>query len=206
MNKLFITIAFCLLSINLLSQGLIGTPTSLVIVYNYPENYFYVSLDGKDKRKTVQENVFIIDNKLVQVRALNKSKFLSDELKSQSQKDILLEYIKWESDYIQNTFNFNINSKIETLVTKTGKEVIFWTYDMPIGEPIVKTDSTITTPTQKQMFILTMVKDYVFGINTPLFESDQFESNKQYLLDNIDHIVVEDKEINLEELYKKLSQ
>jgi len=56
------------------------------------------------------------------------------------------------------------------------------------------------------MFILTMVKGYVFGINTPLFESDQFESNKQYLLKNIDHIVVADKEINLEELYKKLSQ
>lgn len=206
MNKLLITIAFCLCFINLLSQGLIGTPTSLVIVYNYPGNYFYVSLDGKDKRKTDQESVFIIDNKPVQVHALNKSKFLSDELKSQSQKDILLDYIKWESDYIQNTFNFNINSKIEPLVSKTGKEIIFWTYDMPTGEPVVQTDSTITTPTQKQMFILTMIKDYVFGINTPLFESDQFESNKEYLLNNIDHVVVADKEINLEELFKKLSQ
>ncbi len=206
MNKLLVVIAFCFLSLNLFSQGLIGTSSSLVIVYNYPDNYFYVALDGKDKRKTEQESIFIIDNRLVQVHALNKDKFLNAKSKLKSQKDIIMTYIEWESDYLKNTFNFDINSKIEPIVTKSGKEVIFWSYDMPTGEPEIKTDTTATTPTQKQMFILRMVKNYVVGINTPLFESEQYQSNKEYLLTNIDHIVEADKEIDLEELFKQLGQ
>ena len=47
------------------AQDLIGTPTSLIIVYNYPGNYFYLQLNGQDKRKTENENVFLIDNRLV---------------------------------------------------------------------------------------------------------------------------------------------
>jgi hypothetical protein len=206
MNRLLASLVFFLISLNLLSQELIGTPTSLVIVYNYPDNYFYIALDGKDKRTTGQESVFLIDNMPVQVHALNKNKFLSNQDYLKSPNAIIMDYIKWESDYLKNQLNFNINSKIETLITKSGKEVVFWTYDMPTGEPEVKTDSTITTPSQKQMFILYLVKDYVLGINTPLFESDKYQSKKDYLLNNIDHIVVSEGEINLEELFKQLTQ
>ncbi len=58
------------------AQDLIGTPKSLILVYNYPGNYFYLQLNGEDKRKTENENVFVIDNELVQVKTLHKDKFI----------------------------------------------------------------------------------------------------------------------------------
>jgi len=199
MKKLFLLVVSATLSFNLMSQGLIGTSTSLILVYNNPSNYFYIQLDGVDKKKTEQPTVFILDNKAVQVLALNKNKFLPPNSRSRSQKDIIKDYIKWESDYIKESFKWDINNNTETLKTKSDIDVVFWTYDMPTGEEVV-TDSTRTTPTQKQMFILRLVKDYIVGINTPLFDSDQYEINKAYLLKNIDNIVISEKEIDLDEL------
>jgi hypothetical protein len=206
MKKLLLLIPTILISFEALCQGLIGTPTSLILVYNNPDNYFYIQLDGIDKRKTEKPTVFIIDKKPVQVLVLNKNKFLPPDYKSKSQSDIIKDYIKWESDYLKSTFKFDINNKIETLKTIANTEVFFWTYDMPTREPKYKTDSIRTTPTQKQMFVLRLVKDYVVGINTPLFDNDQYENNKAYLLKNIDNIVVSNKEIDLEELNKQVNK
>jgi hypothetical protein len=205
MRKLFFLFAATIISLNLLSQGLIGTSTSLIIVYNNPDNNFYIQLDGVDKKKTEQPTVFILDNNLVQVLALSKSKFLPDNFKSKSQTDIIKAYIKWESDYIKESYKWDVNIKTENLKTRSNKEVVFWAYDMPTGEEIV-TDSTKTTPTQTQMFILRIVKDYIVGINTPLFDADQYEKNKTYLIKNIDNIVTSEKEIDIEELNQKVNK
>ncbi len=206
MKKLLLLIAILVFSKNLYCQGLIGTPTSLILVYNNPNNYFYIEIQGIDKKKTEKKNIFIIDKRGVQVLAINKYKFLPKVDSSKSQIDILKVYIKWESDYIDSAFNFDIKATEETLRTPKGKEVVFWTYDWPLKQEPTRTDSTITNTTQKQMFILRVVKDYVVGINTPLFESDQYENNKAYLLNNIDNIVESDKEIDLDELNKQVNK
>ena len=148
------------------AQDLIGTPTSLIIVYNYPGNYFYLQLNGQNKRKTENENVFLIDNKLVQVNTLNKAKFIKDTNQNLSFIDFMKSYINWEKSYIEETFSFNTKSKVEFLKTNKGRDIAFWTYNMPINKDIQKTDSTKTTPVQKQIFVLAQVKDYLVGINS----------------------------------------
>lgn len=206
MKKLSLFIASFLFSIVTFCQGLIGMPNSLIIVYNYPGNYFYIRLEGTDKRKTDQSTVFLLDNRPVQVLAINKNTFLTDTIKLSSPDEIVKTYIKWESDYIKKTFNFDISNKTEALKTVTGADVVFWAYDMPDQNPVAKADSAVTASTQKQMFVLRLVKDYVVGINMPLFDADQYENNKAYLLRNIDNIVIFLKEIDLEELNRQLNK
>ncbi|MGD0583650.1 MAG: hypothetical protein ABR974_12000 [Bacteroidales bacterium] len=206
MKKLSLFIASFLFSLATFCQGLIGMPTSLIIVYNYPGNYFYIRLEGTDKRKTDQSTVFLLDNRPVQVLAINKNTFLTDTIKHSSPEEIIKTYIKWESDYIKKTFNFDISNKTEALKTVTGADVVFWAYDMPDQKPVEKADSAVTASTQKQMFVLRLVKDYVIGINMPLFDADQYENNKAYLLRNIDNIVISLKEIDLEELNRQLNK
>jgi len=187
------------------AQDLIGTPTSLILVYNYPGNYFYLQLNGVDKRKTENENVFVIDNELVQVKTLHKDKFIKNTKQDLSFVDFMKTYINWEKTYLEETFSFNINSKVEFLKSTKGRDIAFWTYDMPLEEPKQTTDSTITTPTQKQIFVLARIKDYLVGINSPLFEKDKFDTIKNYLVTNIDGIVESKNEIDVEALNNQLN-
>jgi len=201
---LIIALLFSYSTIN--AQELIGTPKSLVLVYNYPENYFYLQLQGLDKRKTENENIFIIDNRLIQVKTLKKSKFIKNTNQELTFSDFVKTYINWEKSYLEETFALNINSKVEFMKSKQGRDFGFWTYDMPIEKPVQVTDSTRTTATQKQIFVLTRIKDYLVGINSPLFEANKFEETRNYLISNIDGIVESRNEINVEELNAQLNK
>jgi len=187
------------------AQGVIGTPNSLILVCNYPNNYFYFQVNGKDKHYTEKDGVFIIDKKLVQIMAAHKSKFIEDTNKILSNKEFIEKYIKWEIGYIESSFSFNVKSQTEFLRSAEGKEIAFWTYEMPISKPEVKTDSISTLSTQKQMFVLTKAKDFVVGIYSPLFRESEFNSIKKYLLENIDGLVEFDKLIDIEELNKQVN-
>jgi hypothetical protein len=188
------------------AQGLIGTPGSLIIVYNFPDNYFYLEIMGEDKRTTEQDGVFIIDNKIVQVLALHKNNFLKDHpYPDLTDAEFIKQYIDWEFDYTESTFSFNISSNIEYHISSRGKEFAFWTYDMPVSEPEVRTDSNITVSTLRQMFVITRSGDYIVGINSPLFEIDQLDKLKDYLASGIDGLVESDEEIDLVQLNRKVN-
>lgn len=206
MKKLFLLLTILGVSFKALSQGLIGTPESLIIVYNFPNNSFYVEIKGTDKRTTDQPTVYIIDNKIVQVLALPIEKFTDVDPNNSTDIEILKSYINWESDYLKSTFQFDIINNIELLQTKKGNSSIFWTYDMPVSSPEIKSDSSSTEQTQKQMFILRLIKNCVVGICTPLFNKDDFESNKLFLYYNIDGIHESKKEIDIEELNQKVNK
>jgi len=199
--KLIILFSILFAICNLLpAQDLIGTPTSLIIVYNYPDAHYYLQLKGSDKQKTEQDNIFIIDNQLVQVKTLNKNKFCKNTKQELSFNDFITTYVNWEKDFQEEQFSMNIHSKLEFLKTNKGRDIGLWIYDMPVVSKAVTTDTTIKTPVQKQIFVLTRVKDYLVGINCPLLETDNYETIKSYLITNIDGIVESNKEIDVDEL------
>ena len=100
----------------------------------------------------------------------------------------------------------SIHSKLEFFKTNNGRDFGLWIYDMPVVSKAVTTDTTRTTPVQKQVFVLTRVKDYLVGINCPLLETDNSDTIKSYLIANIDGIVESDKEIDVEELNKQVNK
>ena len=203
-NLLIIILFLCS---NLLpAQDLIGTPTSLILVYNYPDTHFYIQLQGVNKQKTEKENVYIIDNQVVQVKALNKTKFCKTTKQELSFGDFITTYVDWEKSFQENQFSMSIHSKLDILKSNKGRDIGLWTYDMPVISPRIVTNSTRTTPVQKQVFVLTRVKDYLVGINCPLLETDNSDTIKSYLIANIDGIVESDKEIDVEELNKQVNK
>lgn len=140
------TLLFLLLAVvNLLkSQDLIGTPESLILVFNYPDNYFYVELQGREKMRTESDNCFLIDDKPIQVHSISKSVFLDSTQSNLSDDSILLAYIHWEIDYIENTFLFDTHSLVELRTSDKGKDFVFWTYEMPQGDVLEQTDAIST--------------------------------------------------------------
>jgi len=188
------------------ARDLIGTPTSLIIVYNYDDAHFYLQLKGSDKQKTENENIYIIDNQLVQVKILNKYKFCKNTKQELSFNDFITTYVDWEKNFQEEQFAMSIHSKLEFFKTNNGRDFGLWIYDMPVVSKAVTTDTTRTTPVQKQVFVLTRVKDYLVGINCPLLETDNSDTIKSYLIANIDGIVESDKEIDVEELNKQVNK
>ena len=203
-KKILLFSILFLFSNMLTAQDLIGTPGSLIIVYNYEDAHFYLQLKGSDKQKTEQENIFIIDNQLVQVKTLNKYKFCKNTKQELSFNDFITTYVDWEKNFQEEQFAMSIHSKLEFFKTNNGRDFGLWIYDMPLVSKAVTTDTTRTTPVQKQVFVLTRVKDYLVGINCPLLETDNSETIKNYLIANIDGIVESDKEIDVEELNKQV--
>jgi len=201
---LFLSILF--ISNLLPARDLIGTPTSLIIVYNYDDAHFYLQLKGSDKQKTENENIYIIDNQLVQVKILNKYKFCKNTKQELSFNDFITTYVDWEKNFQEEQFAMSIHSKLEFFKTNNGRDFGLWIYDMPVVSKAVTTDTTRTTPVQKQVFVLTRVKDYLVGINCPLLETDNSDTIKSYLIANIDGIVESDKEIDVEELNKQVNK
>ena len=201
---LFLSILF--ISNLLPARDLIGTPTSLIIVYNYDDAHFYLQLKGSDKQKTENENIYIIDNQLVQVKILNKYKFCKNTKQELSFNDFITTYVDWEKNFQEEQFAMSIHSRLEFFKTNNGRDFGLWIYDMPVVSKAVTTDTTRTTPVQKQVFVLTRVKDYLVGINCPLLETDNSDTIKSYLIANIDGIVESDKEIDVEELNKQVNK
>ena len=204
--KQIILLSILFISNMLTAQDLIGTPTGLIIVYNYEDAHFYLQLQGTDKQKTGQENVFLIDNQLVQVKTLNKYKFCKNTKPELSFNDFIATYVDWEKSFQEEQFSTPIHSKLEFSKTNNGRDFGLWIYDMPVVSKAITTDTTRTTPVKKQMFVLTRVKDYLVGINCPLLETDNSETIKSYLITNIGGIVESDKEINVEELNKQVNK
>jgi len=196
---------FFLCSNMLSAQDLIGTPTSLIMVYNYEDAHFYLQLKGTDKQKTGQENVFLIDNQLVQVKTLNKNKFCKNTKQELSFNDFITTYVDWENSFQEEQFAMSIHSRLEFFKTNNGRDFGLWIYDMPVVSKAVTTDTTRTTPVQKQVFVLARIKDYLVGINSPLLETDNFETIKSYLITNIDGIVESNTEIDVEGLNKQMN-
>jgi len=204
--KQILLLSILFISNMLSAQDLIGTPSSLIIVYNYPDAHFYLQLKGSDKQKTEQENIFIIDNQLVQVKTLNKYKFCENTKQELSFNDFITTYVDWEKDFQEKQFSRNIHSRLKFLKTNNGRDFGLWMYDMPVVSKAATTDTTRITPVQKQIFLLTRVNDYLVGINCPLLETDNTETIKSYLITSIDGIVESDKEINVEELNKQVNK
>lgn len=184
---------------------LIGTPSSLYVVYNYPDNHFYFQLQGENSKRTETQNLFIIDNKMIQLMVLPMNKFVKSTQPDLSFSKFISTYIAWEVDYINNVIGFsNINSKIEILKSNKGRDVALWIYDSPKNKA-VSNDSTQVKPVLKQVFMLTRIKNYVIGINSVLFDAKEMDKTKTYLMNSIDGIVERDKEIDADELNKQVN-
>lgn len=187
------------------AQVLIGSPNSLVLVYNIPGNSFYLCLKGQEKQLTDQENIYLLDRRLIQVKTLHKSKFLRDGASEPTFHDFIQTYIRWESDYLEQTLHLNIHSRVDWVRDANGKELVVWSYDMPIDQTEVKSDSTVTTPTRKQLFVLGRSKDYLVGLNSPVFEPEKIDSLRSWLISGMSGMIESNDTFNVQLLNLKFN-
>jgi hypothetical protein len=137
-----------------------------------------------------REGIFIANNKALQIFIINAGKF-----SAQNNYDKILEYIKYECDYVAETFGEKLTHETEKIKSKKRNEVIFWYFLMPKNAQAEVTH---------QLFINFIYNDYIFSISSPLFKDDKLEETKNFLLSLIEYIVFSDKKITWEVLKKSI--
>ena len=188
------------------AQELIHAPGSLILVYNSPDAHFYLKLEGKTVKETAMDNVFILDDKVIQVIVLNKDNFMEGNERVSSTKDFIQSYIDWELQYLNETFSTRLKNSIRFVPSGVSDYIALWSYDMPVNKSDeIQTESSDSTSNRKQMFAVTSIGDYIVGVNSPLFEAEMLDEIQDFLFQTVANIIRSDVEINAAELGAKLN-
>ena len=101
-----------------------------------------------------------------------------------------------------------IKSNVEYLKSKDGRDIAVWIYDMPKEKKKKKKleDNTEEFSVEKQVFAISLIKDCIVGISTPLFKEKDLNETKEKLLNNINSIVEKEEEIDVERLENQLNE
>lgn len=188
------------------SQSIVGTPNSMYLVYNNPNSYFYLKIDGKEKSSTEIENMYQVDNKIVQLLTVKKSDFMTIKSTIQKRDDILMQYYRFEKEYLDTIFQKQITFTVEMRKTSKGRDYIFWTYHSLLPQDTIATDSTRTIPIDKQLYVATEVGSTIVGASTAFFKGESnLEELKQFLFNIMESITISPKRIDVYDLNKRVN-
>ena len=95
MKNTLIIIGLLLISNLITAQVVIETENNLILVYNNPDNHFYIEIEGDEIIKTDYNSIFVVDKRLVQINVVNINKFVEGTAKSLSQIETINQYIHW---------------------------------------------------------------------------------------------------------------
>lgn len=169
---LFLKIAMVLFTINTTPQSLVkcSDRTSYWVIPD--DNYYYtIKLHG-DIGLSHQHDVLNVNEKALQYVLLDKNPY---SVKDSNDESILLKYTEGETTYLRGKFNApSLNINIEMITLSSGKSAILWYFDLPEGK---------NTAVVAQIFVSTVLGNKIFGLGSPLFSGEDFDTLRLFLLD-----------------------
>lgn len=206
MKRIAIIIAIVAIALEVSSQAIVGTPKSMYLIYNNPGNYFYLKIDGEDKRNTEISNMYYVDGKTVQIITVKKSDFIPDSLPAIKTGKVLERYFAFEKEYIDTMFRNQVEYTSEYAVTHNKREYLFWTFHPLVRLNTSENDSTSEVIAERQLYVATEVGPDIVAASTSFYKDENnFDELKRFLLDIIASIVVSTRRIDVYELNKQVN-
>lgn len=184
-----------------MAQDIIGTPDRLVLMFNYPGNYFYFEIPGKEKLKTKTDGLFRIDGKPVQVLLVNHDKFLAKKDSSITSVSAIEKYIQYELSYLKELYKVDLGEKKINGKTTKGIPHTVWYYNSPISTGMFDEKS----PTV-QLYGAINCKNLIIGVYAPVYKEDKLEERIRYMQSIMNSLVKSDKPLDQEALKKQYNQ
>lgn len=169
--------------------GAMKTQYGTLLYFNF-ENPYTVEIIGDVNLKSFplievnNKNFQIISNKATETNLSNT--------------ESLKEYMKWEIDYLKETFSDIINTKSD-IFTLDGKEYNFWYYK----NPIIENPPADITPFKMTFLLDWKIDNNFYKIVFPSYNED-VSSAKSFLLEIESKIRYYSKKIDLEKLYENI--
>jgi len=176
-------------------SGLVKTADGVLLVWNQPDNYFTLEIKGK-LIEPLQQNAlwFKVDGKFFQLLIAGKSDFKAPA--KPDDRSYLEAHAKWESDYLGGLMQRKLEIKSSPVKLSNGAEALTWSYDMPK----LSDKQTVS----KQLYITTVNRNHVFGINVPVEPGDDEKRLWQMITDAINTLKPSDKPLSLEAASKQV--
>ena len=157
--------------------------------FNKLDLFFYIDYKGGTVKTTERQNVFFVNETMLQVLALDKKKFEGkndiEVLKNQAQPEI---------DYISDYIKTKLKVKFETIQIGKRTDCLLWSYEMP---------EKVSKEVKSQLYISFIHKDAIVGVNIAQFSNQSFEEVLDFLKKLVENIEFSDERITLEYLCNK---
>jgi hypothetical protein len=199
-----IIVIVCLLYVGVLSlaaqrpepSGLVRTADGVLLVWNQPDNYFTLEIKGKLIQPLPQNAMwFKVDGKFFQLMMAAKSGLKPD---AAGDKAFAEAHAKSESDHIGGLMQRKLDVKTSWTKLADGADALLWSFDMPK----ISDKQTVL----KQLYISTLKRNHVIGINVPVEPGDDEKRLWQMITDSINTLKPRDKPLKLEDATKQVSR
>jgi len=172
----------------------IKTTNGAMVVWNQPDNYFTLEINGKDVRpnNSTSDVFFKVDGIILQIQSAVISEFVKDAGKAgQNIQSILMAHKDWESQYAGSMFKKKLSVQSSPVKLKSGVEALSWKFNMPEG---------FNREAKKQLYLTVVNGGYVIVLNGVVTEQTKEEDVRQLLIRTLETLKVSSKPFNLEEL------
>ena len=176
----------------------IKTAKGAMLVWNQPDNYFTLEINGKDVRpnNSTPEVFFKVDGIILQIQSAAISEFVKDTGKAgQNVQSILTAHRDWESQYAGSMFGKKLSVQSSPVKLKRGSDALSWKFDMPEG---------FNREAKKQLFLTMVNGGYVIVLNGVMTEGTKEEDVRQLLIRTLETLKVSSKPFDLDELKRAI--
>jgi hypothetical protein len=157
--------------------------------FNKLDLFFYIDYRGGTVKTTERQNIFFVNETMLQVLALDKQKFEGkndiEVLKNQAQSEI---------DYISDYIKTKLSVKFETMQIGKQTNCLLWSYEMP---------EKVSKEVKSQLYISFIHKNAIVGVNIAQFSNQSFEEVLDFLKKLVENTEFSDERITLEYLCNK---
>lgn len=190
----FITLLFLTLNIAYAQEnkkGAIKTKDGFILYFNIEKNSYTLNLLGETDLSNYP--IVKLNDKWFEINMGSKSEF------GNTPKDILINFMNWEIDYLKNEFKKEIKSKYN-FIDYNDMLLNFWQYN----PPIIKTNE-ISIAVKTTYFIDFIRNDLVHRFSYSSSTGNELEA-KQFLLKLVDGIHYYKSNIDLKKLQETVIQ
>ena len=183
-------------------SGNIRIPGGFLQVFNEKNSFVSVRIIGEDvypKKST--DIIYIVDNQVLQLFNTPIELFYKAGFSDISKKELLEQFVTYESAYIQSNTNSEIEVKHDFGKTKSGKEFVYWSFTSPSSQVEEITPTTVL----EEHYISLICNDQVINLYSLVTPSNNAKDVQQMLKRIVENVIEEKERIDLNALALKVT-
>lgn len=174
-------------------SGAIKTSGGFMLVWNEPNNYYILEINGRDvKQASTERKFFSVDGMFLQIVDASIKDFVQPaQRQSLDDKAILEAHRDWETKFLEGEYKAKLKTESSWQKLTNGKDALLWAASVP---------ETAKTNVRKQMYLSIVKGDYILLLGGVATDTITEEATQQLLLRTMQTVKTSDKPADLQKL------
>jgi uncharacterized protein involved in high-affinity Fe2+ transport len=174
-------------------SGAIKSATGYVLVWNQPNNYYVLEINGKDVRQTSTERKFFsVDGMFLQiVDAAIGDVVQAAQRQKMNEREILEAHRDWEAKFMEGEYKAKLKVEHSWQKLNNGKDALLWHASLP---------ETATGNVKKQVYLSVVQGDYVLMLGGAVTDTYGERVTQLLLLNTMQTLKTSNKPTDLQKV------